>query len=67
MVQVDSRDFSKNKILHLAFNVKDFDKYLTFLKTQGIKYSNFSGAIGEIQARPEESGKYISRIRTKTG
>lgn len=53
MVQVDKESIVINKILHLAFNVKDFGAYLQFLKKKGIEYFNFSGGKYEIQLRPD--------------
>ncbi|MCK0132083.1 VOC family protein [Flavobacteriaceae bacterium F08102] len=42
-----------NKVLHLAFTVKNFDEYVTFLHEKGIKYSNFAGESNKIQSRPD--------------
>ncbi len=53
MVKVDKEDIVINKIVHIAFNIDDFDAYLQFLKKEGIEYSNFSGDRYEIQLRPD--------------
>jgi catechol 2,3-dioxygenase-like lactoylglutathione lyase family enzyme len=46
-------DVKVNKILHLAFAVKDFDAYLKFLDKKGINYSNFAGESKNLQTRPD--------------
>ena len=40
-----------NKILHMAFTVKDFDGYLKFLNEKGIRYGDWSGKNGKFQTR----------------
>lgn len=52
--QVDKYgDVKINKVLHLAFAVKDFDGYLKYLTEKGINYSNFAGEDKKIQSRPD--------------
>ncbi|RPD99146.1 VOC family protein [Aureibaculum marinum] len=52
--QVDKYgDIKVNKVLHLAFAVKDFDGYLEYLSEKGIKYSNFAGESKKQQSRPD--------------
>ncbi len=46
-------DVKVNKVLHLAFAVKDFDEYLKYLNEKGINYSNFAGESKKIQTRPD--------------
>jgi len=46
-------DIKVNKVLHLAFAVKDFDGYLDYLNKKGIKYSNFAGESKKTQSRPD--------------
>ena len=40
-----------NKILHMAFTVKDFDGFLKFLNKKGVKYGDWSGKNGKFQTR----------------
>ncbi len=42
-----------NKVLHIAFSIKDFDGYLNFLNKEGIKFSNFNGEYKKIEKRPD--------------
>jgi len=52
--QVDKYgDIKVNKVLHLAFAVKDFDGYLEYLNQKGIEYSNFAGESKKTQSRPD--------------
>jgi len=53
IAQVDYGDIKLNKVLHLAFTVKDFDGYLKFLNDNDILYSNFGGEQKKIQVRPD--------------
>ena len=53
IAQVNFGDVKLNKVLHLAFNVNDFDGYLKFLKHNKIKYSNFNKESYKIEQRPD--------------
>jgi catechol 2,3-dioxygenase-like lactoylglutathione lyase family enzyme len=56
IAQVNIEDFGEikvNKVLHLAFAVKDFDGYLEYLRGKGIEYSNFAEESKRIQTRPD--------------
>lgn len=50
--QADERN-TPIKNLHLAFAVRNFDAYLTFLRAQGIAYSNFPGNSTNPQVRSD--------------
>jgi len=43
----------KNKKIHYAFNVKEFDDYLKFLKEHKVEYGDFEGTPGAVQTRPD--------------
>jgi catechol 2,3-dioxygenase-like lactoylglutathione lyase family enzyme len=49
----DYDDVKVNKVLHIAFAVKDFDGYLMYLNENGIDYMSFSGESKKIQTRPD--------------
>lgn len=53
MVQVDSVEIIKNKIVHMAFNIEEFDAYLNYLNKKGIEYYNFNGLANIHQLRPD--------------
>lgn len=56
IAQVNIEDFGEvkvNKVLHLAFAVKDFDGYLEYLNEKGIEYSNFAEESKRVQTRPD--------------
>ena len=40
-----------HKIVHFAFTVKDYDRYLKFLNKKGIKYGTWSGKDQKFQTR----------------
>lgn len=46
-------DVKVNKVLHLAFTVRNFDRYLEFLNENDINYSDFAGESNNIQSRPD--------------
>jgi lactoylglutathione lyase len=43
----------KDKQIHYAFRVKEFDEYLKFLDENRVKYGNFEGTPGVFQTRPD--------------
>jgi len=54
IAQVDNYgDIKVNKVLHLAFAVKDFNGYLKYLSEHNISYFNFNGEVNEVQQRPD--------------
>lgn len=53
IAHVNFGDVKLNKVMHLAFNVNNFDGYLKFLKDNKIKYSNFNKEYYKIEQRPD--------------
>jgi len=53
IAQADFGEVKLNKVLHLAFSVKNFDDYLKFLNENDIKYTNFGGERKKVQIRPD--------------
>lgn len=47
--QADERD----KNIHYAFNVRQFDQYLEFLEDHNVEYGDFAGTPGVFQTRPD--------------
>lgn len=43
----------QQKQIHYAFNVKEFDYYLEFLKDHEVEYGDFAGTPGVYQTRPD--------------
>ena len=43
----------RDKRVHYAFRVKQFDAYLLFLEANGVDYGNFEGTPGVFQTRPD--------------
>jgi len=43
----------RHKQIHYAFNVKEFDHYLKFLKDHEVEYGDFAGTDGAFQTRPD--------------
>ena len=53
LVKSDAQGNEKDKQIHYAFRVKEFDEYLRFLEESGVKYGNFQGTPGVFQTRPD--------------
>jgi catechol 2,3-dioxygenase-like lactoylglutathione lyase family enzyme len=54
IAQVDEYGSVKiNKVLHLAFAVKDFDGFIKYLNDKGVNFSNFAGESHKIQKRKD--------------
>lgn len=53
VAQINNVAIEPSKVIHLAFNVQDFDAYLEFLIGKGIEYSNFAGDSVQPQIRPD--------------
>jgi catechol 2,3-dioxygenase-like lactoylglutathione lyase family enzyme len=49
----DIEDDERHKQIHYAFNVKEFDHYLKFLRDHKVEYGDFAGTSGAFQTRPD--------------
>jgi len=49
----DRQGNEQDKQIHNAFRVNEFDEYLKFLEENGVNYSDFQGAPGVFQTRPD--------------
>jgi lactoylglutathione lyase len=49
----ETGEIKLEKSIHIAFAVKDFDRYLSFLTDMGVAYSNFAGDSNQYQTRPD--------------
>lgn len=53
LARSDVQGNEKDKQIHYAFRVKEFDEYLKFLEENGVNYGNFQGTPGVFQTRPD--------------
>jgi catechol 2,3-dioxygenase-like lactoylglutathione lyase family enzyme len=51
VTQLENDGIKLNKVIHIAFTVKDFDDYIKFLNEKGIKYGDWSGKNKKFQTR----------------